>query len=214
MTPSFPGNLFTVSAPSGAGKTSLVKALLDRDRLLQVSVSHTTRPIRPGEINGLNYHFVTREAFLDLKDQNGFIECAEVFGNWYGTAKTWVERALQDGRDIVLEIDWQGAEQIKRIWPETCAIFILPPSHDTLRERLEGRGQDSAEVIAKRLAEAELEMTHYTISDFMVVNDDFATALGELQTIVQAHRLSTQNQAQKHSSLLCDLIPSHTLRNK
>ena len=206
------GCLFTVSAPSGAGKTSLVKALLEQDPKLQVSVSHTTRPMRPGETDGLNYHFVSQTEFASLREQGGFIECAEVFGNWYGTSKAWVQTMLESGSDIILEIDWQGAEQIKAWWPDTCAIFIFPPSHSTLKQRLIGRGQDSDEVIQRRLSEAELEMQHYTLSDYLIINDNFQVALQDLQTVVHAERLKTQRQAQAQQALMCDLIPSLTLR--
>lgn len=206
------GCLFTVSAPSGAGKTSLVKALLEQDSKLQVSVSHTTRPMRPGETDGLNYHFVSPQSFAAIREEGGFIECAQVFGNWYGTSKAWVQAMLESGSDIILEIDWQGAEQIKAWWQDTCAIFIFPPSHATLKQRLEGRGQDSDEVIQRRLSEAELEMQHYTLSDYLVINDDFQNALCDLQTIVHAERLKTRRQAQVQQSLMCDLIPSLALR--
>jgi guanylate kinase len=206
------GCLFTVSAPSGAGKTSLVKALLEHDAKLQVSVSHTTRPMRPGEKDGLNYHFVSQSDFAAVREQGGFIECAEVFGNWYGTSKAWVQAMLESGSDIILEIDWQGAEQIKAWWPATCAIFIFPPSHATLKQRLIGRGQDSPDVIQRRLSEAELEMQHYTLSDYLVINDDFNVALQDLQSIVQAERLRTTRQTQLQRPLMCDLIPSLSLR--
>lgn len=212
MQNSHTGCLFTVSAPSGAGKTSLVKALLEQDSRLQVSVSHTTRPMRPGEADGLNYHFVSQADFAALRDQGGFIECAEVFGNWYGTSKAWVQTMLESGSDIILEIDWQGAEQIKAWWPDTCAIFIFPPSHATLKHRLIGRGQDSEDVIQRRLSEAELEMQHYTLSDYLVINDDFQIALHDLQAIVRAERLKTGRQTQAQRALMCDLIPSLTLR--
>ncbi len=207
------GTVFTISAPSGAGKTSLVKALLERDEQLQVSVSHTTRPMRAGEINGVNYHFVSDSEFRAMEAQQAFVECAEVFGHWYGTSVEAINTARADNTDIILEIDWQGAEQIKAVWPDASAIFILPPSHRTLKQRLEGRGQDSAAVIQQRLDEAELEMSHYTIADYLVVNDVFEDALGNIRDIVSAERLRTNRQAIALQDLLCDLMPSTALRN-
>lgn len=207
------GTVFTISAPSGAGKTSLVKALLERDKQLQVSVSHTTRPMRAGEINGVNYHFVSDSEFRAMTAQQAFVEYAEVFGHWYGTSAEAIDTARADNTDIILEIDWQGAEQIKTVWPEACAIFILPPSHRTLEQRLEGRGQDSQAVIQQRLAEAEQEISHFTIADYLVVNDVFEDALGGIRNIISAERLRTDRQAIALQELLCDLMPSTALRN-
>lgn len=207
------GTVFTISAPSGAGKTSLVKALLERDKQLQVSVSHTTRPMRAGEIDGVNYHFVSDSEFRAMTAQQAFVEYAEVFGHWYGTSAEAIDTARADNTDIILEIDWQGAEQIKTVWPEACAIFILPPSHRTLEQRLEGRGQDSQAVIQQRLAEAEQEISHFTIADYLVVNDVFEDALGGIRNIISAERLRTDRQAIALQELLCDLMPSTALRN-
>jgi guanylate kinase len=154
------GTLYTVSAPSGAGKTSLVEALVQGDVHLSASVSHTTRPMRPGEQDGVNYHFVTQAAFQAMLSHNAFLEHAQVFGNYYGTSQQWVEQQLQAGRDVILEIDWQGAEQVKRLRPDSLAIFILPPSREALEQRLTKRGQDDASVIARRMAQAVDEISH------------------------------------------------------
>ena len=188
------GQLFTVSAPSGAGKTSLVRDLVARDPKLSVSVSHTTRAMRRGEIDGVNYHFVTREAFQAAREKQAFFEWAEVFGNFYGTAQAEVERQLAEGRDVILEIDWQGARQVKQRRPDCCAIFIMPPSLATLQERLHGRGQDDTATIERRMAEARSEMAHWQDSDYVVLNDDFETALGQLACIVTAQRLQQARQ--------------------
>jgi guanylate kinase len=200
------GTLYTVSAPSGAGKTSLVAALVERNPTLTVSVSHTTRPMRPGEQDGVNYHFVAREVFLAMLEQAAFLEHAEVFGNLYGTSQLWVEEQLAAGTDVILEIDWQGARQVKRLMPDTRSIFILPPSRDTLRERLTSRGQDDDAVIQRRMAQAEQEMSHYIESDFLVLNLEFDRALAELQAIVVCHRLRTPVQAQRLAATLQDLL--------
>jgi len=200
------GTLYTVSAPSGAGKTSLVNALLERCQGLQVSVSHTTRAMRPGEEDGINYHFVAREAFLSMLERGEFLEHAQVFGNLYGTSRVWVEQQLAAGIDVILEIDWQGAQQIKQLMPATRAIFVLPPSRATLEQRLNTRGQDDAEVIEARMAEAVEEMSHYLEGDYLVINDDFDRALGELESIISCHRLGTQRQRQALDVLLQDLL--------
>ena len=200
------GTLYTVSAPSGAGKTSLVAALIQRNPSLTVSVSHTTRPMRPGEQDGVNYHFVERDTFLAMLERAEFLEHAEVFGNLYGTSQLWVEERLAEGVDVILEIDWQGARQVKRLMSDTRAIFILPPSRETLRERLTSRGQDDDAVIRKRMAQAEQEMSHYIESDFLVLNLEFDHALAELQAIVDCHRLRTSEQAHRLSATLQDLL--------
>jgi guanylate kinase len=200
------GTLYTISAPSGAGKTSLVKALLDSVTDIRVSVSHTTRPIRPGEEDGVNYHFVDEKAFLAMLDNNAFLEHAKVFNHYYGTAQAWVEEALAKGEDVILEIDWQGAEQIRRLRPDCIGIFILPPSRQALEQRLTGRGQDDQSVIDHRLAEAKEEMTHFVAADYLVINDDFETALSELQTIIISQRLKLPYQQQKNRQLLTDLL--------
>jgi guanylate kinase len=201
-----PGTLYTVSAPSGAGKTSLVKALLESSADLVVSVSHTTRAIRPGEQNGVNYHFVAEAEFEAMLAANAFLEHARVFGNLYGTSQTAVEQQLAAGHDVILEIDWQGAAQIKRLIPACQAIFIVPPSRDALEQRLNNRGQDGPEVIAARMAEAVEEMSHYVESDYLVVNDDFELALSQLKALFTSHRLGTARQSQRLSALLTDLL--------
>ncbi|GAB5412669.1 MAG: guanylate kinase [Congregibacter sp.] len=200
------GTLFTVSAPSGAGKTSLVKALVEAEPSLQVSVSHTTRGMRPGEVDGVNYHFCDREHFTQMLGRGDFLEHAEVFGNLYGTSQAFVEEQLEADRDVILEIDWQGAQQVKRLLPQTCAIFVLPPSAAALRERLSNRGQDDTATIEKRMAEAESEMSHYVESDYLVINDVFEEALGELRAVVQSQRLLTVRQAKRQAARLRNLL--------
>lgn len=200
------GTLFTVSAPSGAGKTSLVNALIQRDSRLRVSVSHTTRPMRPGEQDGVNYHFVGEQVFRDMLERAEFLEHAQVFGNLYGTSQTWVEQQLAAGLDVILEIDWQGAQQVKRLIPGTRAIFILPPSRATLLQRLTARGQDDNAIIDARMAEAVEEMSHYVEGDYLVVNQDFDVALAELQAIFTCQRLRTSRQQTELAQLLQDLL--------
>ena len=182
--PTTTGNLFVIAAPSGAGKTSLVKALRAAQPALQVSTSHTTRPPRPNELDGREYHFVSPDRFAALVAEEGFLEHAQVFGNRYGTSKAEVEQRLATGHDVILEIDWQGAQQVRAARPGTTSIFILPPSLDALRERLTGRQTDSAEVIAHRLSEARGDLSHWSEFDYVVVNDVFEQTLGELQRIV------------------------------
>ncbi|TDG15707.1 guanylate kinase [Seongchinamella unica] len=200
------GTLYTVSAPSGAGKTSLVAALVERTEDLRVSVSHTTREKRSEEVHGVNYHFVGEDDFLAMLEDAAFLEHAKVFGNLYGTSQAWVEEQLEAGIDVILEIDWQGAAQVKRLLPETRAIFILPPSRLTLLQRLTARGQDDSTTIESRMAEAVEEMSHYVESDFLVVNEDFDKALAELQAIVSCHRLATDKQRQTLEALLNKLF--------
>lgn len=200
------GTLFTVSAPSGAGKTSLMHALIAGMDAIQVSVSHTTRARRPGEVDGVDYHFVDVPTFQSMLTANAFLEHARVFDNFYGTSRVWVEETLARGIDVVLEIDWQGASQVRRLMPETVGIFILPPSRQTLVERLNGRGQDEPAVIERRLAEATLEMSHYREADFLVINDIFTSALEELRAIVTSHRLALDKQQDRHHALLRDLL--------
>ncbi|PVZ15316.1 MULTISPECIES: guanylate kinase [unclassified Pseudomonas] len=200
------GTLYIVSAPSGAGKTSLVKALIDAQPDIRVSVSHTTRAMRPGEADGVNYHFVSREAFLALVEKGDFLEHAEVFGNLYGTSRSTLEQTLQSGIDLILEIDWQGSEQVRRQIPGTRSIFILPPSRQALRQRLTNRGQDSDEIIEGRMREAVSEMQHHVEYDYLVINDDFATALEDLKAIFRANRLQHKLQAQRHGALLSELL--------
>ena len=200
------GTLYIVSAPSGAGKTSLVKALLDAQPHVRVSVSHTTRPMRPGEVDGVNYHFVSREEFVERMERGEFLEHAEVFGNLYGTSQRWLEQTLNEGFDLILEIDWQGAQQVRRLMPQAKSIFILPPTQEALRQRLTTRGQDSDEVIEKRMREAVSEMTHYVEYDYLVINDDFAHALIDLQAIFRANQLLQASQQQRFRSLLDELL--------
>jgi len=200
------GTLFTVSAPSGAGKTSLVSALVDSCVALKVSVSHTTRPQRPGETDGNNYHFVSEATFLEMLDRTEFLEHARVFGNLYGTSQVWVEQQLAAGTDVILEIDWQGAQQIKRLLPASRSIFILPPSRAILRQRLTSRGQDETDIIEGRMSEAIQEMSHYGESDYLVVNDDFEQAHRDLQVIIASQRLRTDKQALAQTDLLQSLL--------
>ncbi|MCQ4263058.1 guanylate kinase [Stutzerimonas stutzeri] len=200
------GTLYIVSAPSGAGKTSLVKALIDAQPQVRVSVSHTTRAMRPGEVDGVNYHFVSREDFLERLERGEFLEHAEVFGNLYGTSQRWLETTLAEGFDLILEIDWQGAQQVRRLMPQAKSIFILPPTQEALRQRLNNRGQDSDEIIEKRMREAVSEMSHYVEYDYLVINDDFAHALIDLQSIFRANQLIQLTQQQRHARLLSELL--------
>lgn len=200
------GTLYTVSAPSGAGKTSLVNALIQRCQGLRVSVSHTTRPMRPGEQDGVNYHFVPEKDFLAMLERAEFLEHARVFGNLYGTSGVWVDQQLRRGQDIILEIDWQGVQQVKRLMPQTRSIFILPPSREALQQRLNLRGQDDAGTIESRMNAAVAEMSHYVESDFLVVNQDFDRALAELQSIITSQRLLTSRQQVVLGELLQDLL--------
>ncbi|NIB39442.1 guanylate kinase [Pseudomaricurvus alkylphenolicus] len=200
------GTLYTVSAPSGAGKTSLVKALIESMDSVRVSVSHTTRTMRPGELDGVNYHFVDRDTFTSMVDDNAFLEHAEVFGNLYGTSTQWVEDTLNSGVDVILEIDWQGAEQVRKLIGDTVSLFILPPSRQELVRRLTGRGQDDTSIIDARMKEAISEMSHYVEGQFIVINDDFDTALDELKAILVSQRLTLDRQQQRHQQLLSELL--------
>lgn len=201
------GTLYTIAAPSGAGKTSLVNALLnDGDKHLCVSISHTTRPKRPAETDGVNYHFVGREQFLAMRKDGAFLESAEVFGNLYGTSRAWVQDQLDRGMDVILEIDWQGAEQVRRQIQPTKSIFILPPSLATLRERLTSRGQDNVDVIEHRMQLARNEISHYGEADYLVINDQFAAALDDLRAIVRAARLEREQQLRNNDALLQELL--------
>ncbi|HHH44127.1 MAG TPA: guanylate kinase [Gammaproteobacteria bacterium] len=200
------GTLYIISAPSGAGKTSLVKALLDKLADVTVSVSHTTRAARPGEQDGVDYHFVTREEFERLVADGEFLEHAQVFDNYYGTRRATVLEKLDSGADVILEIDWQGARQVYRAFPEAVRVFILPPSREALRERLTGRGQDSEEVINRRMADAVSEMSHYDEFDYLIFNDDFATALEELIALFRSRRLRSEAQKQRYASELRGLL--------
>lgn len=200
------GNLFILSAPSGAGKSSLISALLAKYSDMKVSVSHTTRSPRPGENNGEHYHFVSVDEFKDLIKKDDFFEWAQVFDNYYGTSKQAIEQQLAAGIDVFLDIDWQGARQVRDLVADVETIFILPPSKAELESRLNNRGQDSQEVIAGRMAQAQSETSHFNEYDYVVVNDDFATALKEIETIVLAKRLSLQSQVIRHQELLTDLL--------
>ena len=200
------GTLYIVSAPSGAGKTSLVKALIDSMAQVRVSVSHTTRAMRPGEVDGVNYHFTSRDEFVEMLKQGDFLEHAEVFGNLYGTSHPWVKQTLAKGYDLILEIDWQGAQQVRKLMPDAKSIFILPPTHKDLRQRLHNRGQDSEDVIDLRMQQAIAEMSHYVEYDYIVINDQFATALDDLKAIFRANQLRLESQQKRHTQLLCDLL--------
>ncbi|SDH70631.1 guanylate kinase [Pseudomonas benzenivorans] len=200
------GTLYIVSAPSGAGKTSLVKALIDSEAQVRVSISHTTRAMRPGEVEGVNYHFVSREQFHAMIDKSELLEHAEVFGNLYGTSQRWVEQTLAEGFDLILEIDWQGAQQVRRLMPQAKSIFILPPTQEALRHRLTNRGQDSGEIIERRMHEAVSEMSHYVEYDYLLINDDFAHALSDLKAIFRANQLLQGPQQQRHGGLLNELL--------
>lgn len=196
------GNLFIITAASGAGKTSLIKALLAKDEHLKLSISHTTRNPRPSEVNGVDYHFVDDSAFLKMLGDAQFLESAEVHEARYGTSQSAVEAPLQAGFDVILEIDWQGAAQVRRLYPQAISIFVLPPSIEALERRLNGRGQDSAEVIAKRVAAARTEMRHVSEFDYVTINDDFDVALQDISAIIHAQRLVSSVQLQRFASLI------------
>lgn len=212
------GTLYIVSAPSGAGKTSLVTALTQVDKNIRVSVSHTTRAKREGEEHGVNYHFVAHEEFQALIAKGDFLEHAEVFGNFYGTSRSALQQTLDQGIDLILEIDWQGAQQVRELMPQALSIFILPPSQEALRERLTGRGQDSEEIIEGRMKEAVSEMIHYTEYDYVIINDDFQNALEDLKAVfcsnraddsqaaARAEELKLERQQKRHEALLKQLV--------
>ncbi|PHM73121.1 guanylate kinase [Xenorhabdus kozodoii] len=202
------GTLYIVSAPSGAGKSSLIQALLKTQPLYdtQVSVSHTTRQARPGENHGEHYFFVTVDEFQNMITHDEFLEYACVFGHYYGTSRKVIDETLASGVDVFLDIDWQGAQQIRQKMPAARSIFILPPSQEELLRRLRGRGQDSDEVIAKRMAQAVAEMEHYNEYDYVIINDDFNTALADLQSIIRSERLRLDRQTQRHDALISKLL--------
>lgn len=199
------GNLFIVSAPSGAGKTSLVRALVERDHGVRLSVSYTTRPPRPGEVDGIDYYFVDEAKFVEMLARNDFLEHALVYGNRYGTSRARIETLRSEGIDLIFEIDWQGAQTLRAQFPDAMSVFILPPSIDALLERLRSRGQDSEEVIARRLAAAKTDMAHVAEFQYVIINNDFASALNELQALVAAQRLHCAQQRMRHHSLFIDL---------
>jgi guanylate kinase len=199
------GNLFVVAAPSGAGKTSLTRALLERDPGIRLSVSYTTRPPRPGEREGVDYHFVTPERFRALQDAGAFLEHAQVHGNWYATGVTWLKEQVASGQDVLLEIDWQGARQVRKLVPDAVHVFILPPSLASLEERLLRRGQDDPGTIARRVKAAREEMRHCDEFDYVIINQEFASAVDDLAAIVRVARLRSGPQRIRHQALLTQL---------
>jgi len=196
------GNLFIISAPSGAGKTSLVKALLAKEPAIKLSISHTTRNMRPGEVDGVDYHFIDESTFLTMLEQVQFLESAYVHGARYGTSKSLVEKELEAGFDVLLEIDWQGAEQIRKIFPDAKSIFVLPPALEVLQSRLNARGQDSEETIRKRVAAAKTEMAQLSAYDYVIINDSFKDAMQDLTVIIHAERLNISVQLKRHAKLI------------
>ena len=196
------GTLFIVSSPSGGGKTSLVKALLETEPGIRLSVSYTTRPPRPGEASGRDYHFVAPEAFRRMQDAGEFLESAEIYGHRYGTSQKWIEQERGLGHDVLLEIDWQGAQQVRRLMHRVVSIFILPPSLEALETRLRARGQDSAAVVARRLAAAREEIAHVSEYDYVMINDDFHQAALDLRSIVRAERLRAERQLARHNEAI------------
>ncbi|MES9869769.1 MAG: guanylate kinase [Sedimenticola sp.] len=200
------GTLFIVSAPSGAGKTSLLKALVESEEGIQVSVSHTTRSMRPGETDGVDYHFVDVDEFSRMIGGGAFLEHAQVFDNFYGTSESGIRAQLEQGVDVILEIDWQGARQVRERIPGTVSIFILPPTQQALRQRLGGRGQDSDEIIDRRMRDAQSEISHYGEYDYLIVNDLFEQALGELRAVVASQRFRMEVQSAKLEEQLKALL--------
>ncbi len=200
------GTLYIISAPSGAGKTSLVRELVSDNEHVVVSVSHTTRAMRPGEQDGVDYHFVSKDLFLDMVESSAFLEHARVFDNYYGTSQQHVEQQLLRGHDVILEIDWQGARQVRKLFPDSLSVFILPPSREALKQRLNNRGQDSEETIERRMNDAVNEMSHYAEFDYLLVNDDFDAALHDLRCIFSANRLRQLHQERSLEKLLIDLL--------
>jgi guanylate kinase len=200
------GNLFVIAAPSGGGKTSLTRALLEREPAILLSVSYTTRPPRPGETHGVDYHFVTPERFRELKAAGEFLEHAQVHGNWYATSSTWLKRQIDAGQDVLLEIDWQGAAQVRKLIPDSVHIFILPPSLVSLEERLVRRGQDDEQTIARRITAAREEIRHCGEFDYVIINQDFASALDDLSAIVRTSRLRSAQQRVRYRELLKQLL--------
>jgi len=200
------GHLYIVSAPSGAGKTTLVRMLLENDPGIRLSISYTTRAPRPGEQDGREYNFVEMAAFRAMVERGEFLEWAEVHGNCYGTSRLWIEREMAAGRDVLLEIDWQGAQQVRQLFPAAIGVFVLPPSMDELARRLTGRGTDSADVIARRLAAAHEEMRHVFEFEYVIINDELQRALADLLSVVRASRLRLAAQRTRHAALFKSLI--------
>jgi len=200
------GNLYIISAPSGAGKSSLVSALVGDWPDIEVSVSHTTREMRAGEADGVNYHFVDEAAFVEMIDQGVFLEHAQVFDNRYGTSRQSIQEQLLKGKDVILEIDWQGARQIRQLVNDCKTIYILPPSVAALRDRLKNRGQDDDELIERRMRDAVSEMSHYGEFDYIVINDDFEQAKDDLSAIFVSNRLLKEFQQEQHTDLLAELL--------
>lgn len=199
------GNIYIVTAPSGAGKTTLVAKLLAADPQVQLSVSYTTRAPRDGEENGKHYHFVAKDVFMRMAARGDFLESAEVYGNFYGTSQVWINEQLALGRDILLEIDWQGARQVRKLFPQMIGIFVLPPSLAALRERLIGRGKDSAEIIARRLEHAREDIAHVDEFDYVIVNEDLAEATSDIVSVLRAQRLLITPQMSRHQALITSL---------
>lgn len=206
MNKPFVGTLFIFSAPSGAGKTSLVTSLLACTQHIGVSVSHTTRAPRPGEVDGKNYHFVSTDSFIRMVGEGAFLEHAQVFDHYYGTSQAWVEAELEAGRDVILEIDWQGAQQVRRLIKDTVNVFIAPPSIKALRERLQNRNQDNDETIERRMRDARNEMSHFVEYDYLIINDDFENTLQELRSIVIARRHRLTAQQVRHAEVINNLL--------
>lgn len=205
VTESYPGNLFMVVAPSGAGKSTLVNALLKGDAGITLSISFTTRPPRPGEQDGREYHFVSKEDFLRRRAEGEFLESAEVHGNYYGTSRLWIQEQMRNGHDVLLEIDWQGAQQVHRQFGNAVGIFILPPSLQALEDRLKKRGQDEANVIVRRLLAAGSEIAHAPEAEYVIINENFEIALAELRQVVAATRLRFASQYSRHTQLFIEL---------
>jgi guanylate kinase len=196
------GLLFIISSPSGGGKTSLVRALLEAEPEVRLSVSYTTRDARPGEVDGRDYHFVTPPVFERMLEAGEFLESAVIYGNRYGTSQKWIERERAEGHDVVLEIDWQGAQQVRRLLRQVVTIFILPPSPEVLESRLRGRGQDNEEVVTRRLAEARHEIAHVSEYEYVIINDDFNRAAQDLRSIIRAERLKLARQLARNVNLI------------
>jgi guanylate kinase len=202
------GTLYIISAASGAGKTTLVSAVLEQLDDLEVSVSHTTRAPREGEVDGVNYHFVDKQTFEAMVEDSEFIEYATVFGNMYGTSRQHIQEQLLKGKDVILEIDWQGARQIRHLMADCKSVYIVPPSTEALRERLTSRGKDDEEIIARRMQEAISEMSHYVEFDYLIINDDFDEARDNLAAIIRGNRMLHEHQQKKHADLLARLLGS------